>query len=402
MADPEIPTKISDEPGASGEPEPDPASQEPSDAAAATGGGAADAGLGDAQAERPSALRRTAGSFFGADRTRLSIASGLVGGLAAGAVGFLVAVSLPQLTGQSDKAEQALSAVEAVVAEMSVLKAQLIELRGLMQPPPDLSGLEDGIAALEDKVSELGPEIGEMEATTSGKLSELGARLAALFGHVEALEASSGDVSLSQAVQTEEQLTRFRGQLDQLVADAEARIADAEAKIAGFETSALEAGGASAAGNRFAIARLRAAVETGAPYSDVISTMEGVPPELADHARTGIPTLHALRQEFPSAARAALAASRSISGEGTVGDRIVTFLRHATNARSLTPREGDSADAILSRAEAHVAEGDLPAALAELDSLPGAPRAAIAGWVAKAEFRLAVLGAIDVLAGGMN
>ncbi|MYK33225.1 MAG: hypothetical protein F4051_16420, partial [Boseongicola sp. SB0670_bin_30] len=206
----------------------------------------------------------------------------------------------------------------------------------------------------------------------------------------------------SQAVQTEEQLTRFRGQLDQLVADAEARIADAEAKIAGFETSALEAGGASAAGNRFAIARLRAAVETGAPYSDVISTMEGVPPELADHARTGIPTLHALRQEFPSAARAALAASRSISGEGTVGDRIVTFLRHATNARSLTPREGDSADAILSRAEAHVAEGDLPAALAELDSLPGAPRAAIAGWVAKAEFRLAVLGAIDVLAGGMN
>ncbi|MYA89958.1 MAG: hypothetical protein F4X97_16155 [Boseongicola sp. SB0662_bin_57] len=395
MADPAEPKKISEEPVSSGKPKSEPASQEPSDATAATGGGAADAGLGDAQTDEPSAFGRTAGNFFRADGMRLSIASGLVGGLVAGAVGFLVAISLSQPTGQPDKAEQALSGVDAVVAEMSVLKAQLGELRGLMQPPPDLSGLEDDIAALEDKVNELGPEIGEMEATTSGEISELGTRLAALFRRVETLEVSSGDVSLSQTVRTEEQLTRFRGQLDQLVADAEAKISKLEAR-------AVEAGGASAAGNRFAIARLRAAVETGAPYSDVISTMEGIPPELADHARTGIPTLNALQQGFPAAARAALAASRSISGEGTVGDRIVAFLRHATNARSLTPREGDSADAILSRAEARVAEGDLPAALAELESLSRASRSAMAGWVADAEFRLAALGAIDVLAGGMN
>ncbi|MYF88972.1 MAG: hypothetical protein F4186_06220 [Boseongicola sp. SB0676_bin_33] len=251
-------------------------------------------------------------------------------------------------------------------------------------------------------MSELRPEIRAMQAMTSAELSDLGTRLAALFRRVEALEASSGDASLSQSVQTEEQLTRFRDQLDQLVSGAEARIADAEAKIAEVEARAIEAGGASAAGNRIAVARLRAAIDTGAPYLDIISTMDEVPSELADHARTGIPTLLALQQEFPGAARAALAASRSIPGEGTVGDKIVAFLRHATNARSLTPREGDSADAILSRAEARVAEGDLPAALAEIDSLPRASRSAMAGWVAEAEFRLAVQGAIDVLAGGMN
>ena len=402
MADPAESKKISGEPGSSGEPEPDPASQEPSDATTATGGGSADAGLDDAQTEEPIASSRTAGSFFGADRKLLFIVSGLFGGLVAGAVGFLVAISLPQLTGQSEKAEQALSGVEAVMADMAVLKEQLSELRGSIPPQPDLSGLEGDIAALEDKVSELGPKIGEMQATTSGELSDLDTRLAALFRRVEALETSSGDASLSQAVETEEQLMRFRGQLDQLVADAEARIADAEAKIAEVEAMAIEAGGVSAAGNRFAISRLRAAVESGAPYSDFIATMEDVPSELADHARTGIPTLHALQQEFPGAARAALAASRSISGEGTVGDRIVAFLRQATNARSLTPREGDSVDAILSRAEARVAEGDLPAALAEFDSLPRASRSAMTDWVAKAEFRLAVLGAIDALAGGMN
>ncbi len=380
----------------------DPASQEPPDTTAATGGGAADAGLDSAQTEEASASERTAGSFLGAIRKRLSIVASLVGGLVAGAVGFLVAISLPQLTDQSEMVEQALSGIEAVVADVAVLNEQMNELRGLIRPPPDLSVLEGDIAALEDKVGKLGPEIGGMQATTSDEISDLGARLAALSRRVEALETSSGDASLSQAVQTEEQLSRFRGQLDQLVADAEARIADAEAKVAEAEASALEADGASAAGNRFAIARLRAAVESGAPYSDIISTMEDVPSELADHARTGIPTPHALQQEFPGAARAALAASRSISGDGTVGDRIVAFLRQATNARSLTPREGDSADAVLSRAEARVAEGDLPAALAELESLPRASRSAMAGWIAKAEYRLAVLGAIDVLADGMN
>ena len=380
----------------------DPASQEPPDTTAATGGGAADAGLDSAQTEEASASERTAGSFLGAIRKRLSIVASLVGGLVAGAVGFLVAISLPQLTDQSEKVEQALSGIEAVVADVAVLNEQMNELRGLIRPPPDLSVLEGDIAALEDKVGKLGPEIGGMQTTTSDEISDLGARLAALSRRVEALETSSGDASLSQAVQTEEQLSRFRGQLDQLVADAEARIADAEAKVAEAEASALEADGASAAGNRFAIARLRAAVESGAPYSDIISTMEDVPSELADHARTGIPTPHALQQEFPGAARAALAASRSISGDGTVGDRIVAFLRQATNARSLTPREGDSADAVLSRAEARVAEGDLPAALAELESLPRASRSAMAGWIAKAEYRLAVLGAIDVLADGMN
>lgn len=389
MADPAEPAKIS------GEPEPDPASQEPSDATAAAGAGGADAGPDDAQTEEPLAPSRSAAKFMGVDRKRLSIVSGLVGGLLAGAIGFLAGISLPQLTGQSDKAEQALSGVEAVAAETAALKGQLSELRGSMQPPTDLSGLERDIAALEDKVSELGPEIGAMQATTSGELSELGTGLAALLRRVEALEASSGDASLSQAVQTEEQLARFRVQLEQLVADAEAKLAEVEA-------TALEAGGASAAENRFSVARLRAAVETGAPYSDIISTMEDVPAGLSDHARTGIPTLHALQREFPGAARAALAASRNVASEGTVGERIVAFLRQATNARSLTPREGDSADAILSRAEARVSEGDLPAALAELESLPRASRSAMAGWVARAEFRLTVLGAIDALAGGMN
>ncbi|MDE0209148.1 MAG: mitofilin family membrane protein [Boseongicola sp.] len=395
MADPSESTKTSENPESSAEPASVTAPQEPSDATAAASGGAPDADPDETQAEELSTSGRTPGHLFGASRQRFSLASGIVGGLAGGALGILAAVSLPYLTGQPNKAEQALSGVELAAADMARLQEQLAELREVMPPQPDLSALEGAIAALEGKVSELDPEITEMQATTSDELSDLDARLATLFRRVEALEISSGDASLSQAAETEEQLARFKTQLDQFVADAEARIAD-------LETRALEAGDASSAGNRFAIARLRAVVETGAPYFDVISTMEDVPSELADHARSGIPTLLMLQQEFPGAARASLAVSRSYAGDGTIRDRIVTFLRQATNARSLTPREGDSADAVLSRAEASVAEGDLLAALAELETLPHAARLAMADWIAKAEFRLAVLGAIDVLAGGMN
>ncbi len=395
MADPEESAKTSENPESSDEPESVTAPKEPSDATASASGGADGADSDEPQAKELSTSSRAPGNSFGASRQRLALFSGIVGGLAGGALGILAAISLPYLTGQPNKAEQALSGVELAAADMARLQEQLAELREMIPPEADLSVLEGDIAALEGKVSELDPKITEMQTTTSDELSDLDARLAALFRRVEALEISSGDASLSQAAETEEQLDRFKKQLDQFVADAEARIAD-------LETRAIEAGAASPAGNRFAVARLRAVVETGAPYFDVISTMEDVPAELADHARTGIPTLLMLQQEFPGAARASLAASRSYSGDGTIRDRIVTFLRQATNARSLTPREGDSADAILSRAEASVAEGDLLAALAELATLPHAARPAMADWIAKAEFRLAVLGAIDVLAGGMN
>ena len=395
MADPEESAKTSENPESSDDPVSATAPKEPSDATAEAIGGAADLDSDEPQAEELSASSRTRGHFLAAARQRLPLFSGIVGGLAGGALGILAAISLPYLTGQPNKAEQALSGVELAAADMARLQEQLAELREMIPPETDLSVLEGDIAALEGKVSELVPEVAEVQATTSDELSNLDARLAALFRRVEVLEISSGDASLSQAAETEEQLARFKKQLDQFVAEAEARIAE-------LETRAFEAGAASSAGNRFAIARLRAVVETGAPYFDVISTMEDVPAELADHARTGIPTLLMLQQEFPGAARASLAASRSYSGDGTIRDRIVTFLRQATNARSLTPREGDSADAILSRAEASVAEGDLLAALAELEALPHAARPAMADWIARAEFRLAVLGAIDVLAGGMN
>jgi hypothetical protein len=81
-----------------------------------------------------------------------------------------------------------------------------------------------------------------------------------------------------------------------------------------------------------------------------------------------------------------------------MGDRIATFLRNQTGARSLTPRDGMTTDAILSRAEAAVRRADLDAALTELDDLPPAPAAAMADWRAQLETRQAALAALADLA----
>jgi len=76
---------------------------------------------------------------------------------------------------------------------------------------------------------------------------------------------------------------------------------------------------------------------------------------------------------------------------------VMNFLRSQTGARSLAPRDGDDTDAVLSRAEAALRQGDLATTLTELDALTGDPAAAMAAWRAQAETRMAALAALTVL-----
>jgi hypothetical protein len=123
-----------------------------------------------------------------------------------------------------------------------------------------------------------------------------------------------------------------------------------------------------------------------------------IPPVLADHAASGLPTLQSLRDAFPGVARAALDAARQADMGASWTDRITAFLKTQTGARSLTPREGDDPDAILSRAEAALASGDLPAVLAELAVLPEAAKPALTDWLAQAQLRLDAAAALTSLA----
>ena len=96
------------------------------------------------------------------------------------------------------------------------------------------------------------------------------------------------------------------------------------------------------------------------------------------------------RAEALGAARAAGGAEPGLGG----------FARSLLGARSIEPREGDSADAVLSRAEAALRDGDLQTALTEIEALPPEARAVMDEWVARARIRLDAQAALqDALEG---
>jgi hypothetical protein len=127
-----------------------------------------------------------------------------------------------------------------------------------------------------------------------------------------------------------------------------------------------------------------------------------VPEALSAAAETGVSTLEELQSTFPAAARAALPiAIRDTAGEGTM-NRVTAFLQSQVGGRSLEPQEGDSPDAVLSRAEAALRDGDLSGVVAELAALPEEAQSVMADWTSSAETRIAALEAMDAFAAALD
>ncbi len=172
-----------------------------------------------------------------------------------------------------------------------------------------------------------------------------------------------------------------------------------------LEQTAAEA--AKAAGARAALARVLAALDTGRPFSDALFDLTqqaglDAPAALSESAENGVPTLVSLQSSFPDAARAALDASVRDAVSAGEMDRVSAFFRLQLGTRSLTPKEGDDPDAILSRAEAALKSGQLDAALTELATMPEAGQPALGAWITSATTRKDALAAGDALAQLVN
>jgi hypothetical protein len=343
------------------------------------------------QTPPPPARRRGGGGLF---------LGGLLGGVLAAAAGFGLARLVPGGWPLQDT-----SALEAQIAaqgnDLAALRADLAALEA--RPVPDASeqivalqaGLEERLA----QVPAADPAQAEATAALQSALAALDARLTEL----EKRPAGGGAASSSALAAFERELQALRdqiaaqngqggaaaAQIEQVAAEAKAQLAAAAQEAERLKAEA--AATAQAAAISAALGRIRAAIEAGGPYEGALADLTAagiaVPAELADHAASGVPTLAVLQQGFPSAARDALTAALRAEAPTGWGDRAMSFLRAQTGARSLTPRDGDDPDAILSRAEAKLGEGDLPGALAELATLPEPAQQAMAPWVAQAQIR---------------
>ena len=150
------------------------------------------------------------------------------------------------------------------------------------------------------------------------------------------------------------------------------------------------------------LAQIRAAIDAGGPFDTAIEEFDeqvgqALPNQLRSLAEEGVQTYQELRDSFAEAARSALIAARDELNESEGFTGIGNYLRKQFQARSVTPKTGDDADAVLSRAEQALRENDLNGALNELDALPNAARDQMQPWIAQARQRQDALEQLDIL-----
>ncbi|WP_299735893.1 COG4223 family protein [uncultured Roseobacter sp.] len=244
------------------------------------------------------------------------------------------------------------------------------------------SMLTDANAALVARIEELetaAPDTTSQSAASD--LDEVQATVAALTERLAALEARPAETVetvIQQPADNSEEISALQSAVEAL----QAQISEEEARATAEAERILA---------QAALTRVVTAVESGEAFEPALGALEEVTPvEVPEALRAaaieGVPSMAMLRENFPDAARAGLAAARAEVPETEVSG-ISGFLRRQLSARSVTPREGSDPDAVLSRAEAAVKAGSLDEALAELDALPDASKTAMQDWLEGAKAR---------------
>lgn len=317
----------------------------------------------------------------------------LLGGIAAGAIGYGIATYFPMNGGAAS--DEIVAQLAAQSDQIAALETELANL-----PAPDLSAIDAQIAAVVESAVN---QTDALSADITGQFESVDARLL----EVEKRPSTDGTLSETALAAYQRELEDLRADMNaqqenvmSAAAQAEADLATVRAEAEQLEQEALAAARSAAA--RAALNRVAAAVETGAPFGDALSDLGGdAPAALSDVADTGVATTAQLTADFPAAARAALATARS---EGVSDDAggLGGFFRSQFDVRSTSPQEGSGPDAILSRAEAAVKEGRVADALAEIEALPEVARAELTDWTARATLRADVLDAIATLSETYN
>ena len=327
----------------------------------------------------------------------------IVGGAIAALFGFALALIVPsgwpiasdtaeiaglQATQQAQaRALDALATQIPEPADTSALTNQIDALRTAMV------AAEAAVAAQAQAMADLADRVAAAEqqpladgSPSPAALSAFAAELKSLRALVEAQQGQGGTAGADLMAMLEQ---------------TKAELAAAATKASDLQTEFEQT--ASRATSRAALLQINAALQTGGPFAGALEDLAAVGVTVPDGllaVAEGVPSLATLQSGFADPSRAALSAAL----KATVGDdamsRISAFVRNQVGARSLTAREGTDPDAILSRADAALQQGDLAAVLAEIETLPEQGRALLADWVALAQTRLTAMTEVANLAAG--
>jgi hypothetical protein len=319
---------------------------------------------------------------------------------------------------------------------------------GSSGPQPDIAALEARIAKLEtappasgdgEALAQLKAQVETLETgvkETSPKLADLADRVGQLETSLKAISQSASDGgSVASAAAIAQQIAEAEQRLDAKLADAlaanasslqemQSAIAELKAKIGALaelgtgngaaagpalaaRLARLEAAmpelaaaigkennGAKSAAAAIAFANLRAAVSDGRPYATELDTIGALVPSVGDlgvlpaYAEKGIPTAPDLARTFVVAKEGAQVATAPASSGSLVDTLMASAQSLVTIKRLDEPTTGQGPGAALARAKAALDQGDLAAAVKEVETLDGASREAFAAWLGQAHARL--------------
>lgn len=286
--------------------------------------------------------------------------------------------------------------------------AQFIKPQGWPFPGADTTELTQQIDVLTAEIAGLKSDLGAQKATLSEadtalrsefdtKLSEIDvtaqvqpladqiAGLESRLTSVEAAPVADAVVSPEATAAYERQLAQMQELLNSEIARLEQTKSEALAKEANAQAASAKT-------------RLMDLVDAGDPFASALAeTGLTVPDTVNAAAQTGVPSVTELQDSYPEAARAALLAASHAAYDAGEQSWLRTALQTQLGLRSTAPKEGEDADAILSRAEQSVRKGQFAEAIAALDALPEAGRAEMEPWIAQAKSRVDVMAALDTM-----
>jgi len=297
------------------------------------------------------------------------------------------------------------AALGALDARVKTLEDRKVET------PPDLSDLTSRVTRLEESINALAEtakeggsvpdaaaldaKIGDLEQRLQGKIDsalagqqgESTTELKDLQKEVEALKAKLGALAEAHLAGDTSDLAPQLTTLDQRIAKLEATLPELSTAI--DRSSASAKSGAAA----IAFANLRNAVAAGRPYAAELAALKSLLPDSGDlgalpsHAETGIPTVAALASDLTKLAETS-AAPAPAPAQTSILDSMMASAKSAISIRRIgADATGDEPAAVLARAEAALKQGDLAAAIKEVESLPAQARDPLAGWLADAQAR---------------
>lgn len=380
----------------------------------------------------PAPAPRRSGGVFGP----------VIGGMLAAGLGFATAQyiypegwSFPLLEDEAAEAPEPGVTLADLQAQLATLDSRLADMpraqgggadaeaiRGMLEPGLEtlggaVSSVQADLATVTESVSGLSGSVTDTLAALDERLADMGARLddletasmAAVDGaaagaidryrqEIATLREAHEDEIAALTEDYEAQIAALKERTANLEDTAAAASQEAEAEIGAFRSRAEYAQA------RAAMMRIDAALASGEPFADATGDFGDVPvPEaLETVAAAGVVPLADLQDRFPEAARRALDVALAEAAEGGVTDRVNAFLRSQLGVRSLQPREGDDPDAVLSRAEAALRAGNLPATLTELEALSETARAQMSDWIDDATARAEAVEAARTLEQSLN